>query len=316
MRLKAPLPLDQDTDKFFSRLASRHRESDPSTEGSPTPIEAGTRAIGAVALSHAWAQANRNCETAAMDLRHLFDHEAFPRASRYDAEWIIENEMGPNVLWITEALCEVMNLESGMRVLDLGCGSALSSVFLAREYDVQVWATDLWISARENAERIRDAGLDGQVFPIHADARSLPYATDFFDAVVSMDSYHYFGTDVHYLEFHLLRLVKPGGRIGIVSPAAQQPGPLPAHLPASEWYWINSIDWWRQHWERYPEIEVEVSEALVGGWDLWVRWLEALKASGRASRPEETKRELAQLREDGGAYLGFVRQVGRRVGPD
>lgn len=248
-----------------------------------------------------------------MDLQRLLSHDAFPRASEYDAEWVLENEMGPNVLWITEALCQVLNLESGMRVLDLGCGSALSSIFLAREYDVQVWATDLWVSAKENAARIRDAGLDSQVFPLHAEARSLPYADEFFDAIVSMDSYHYFGTDVHYLEFHLLRLVKRGGRVGIVSPAALQPGPLPAHLPASEWHWINSVEWWRHHWERYPEIEMEVSEPLAGGWDLWVRWLEALEASGRANRPEETKRELAQLREDNGSYLGFVRQVGRRV---
>jgi len=37
-----------------------------------------------------------------------------------------------------------------MRVLDLGCGKALSSIFLAKEYGTQVWATDLWISATDN----------------------------------------------------------------------------------------------------------------------------------------------------------------------
>ncbi len=223
--------------------------------------------------------------------------------------------MGPNVLWLTEALCEVMSLRPGMRVLDLGCGSALSSVFLAREYDVQVWATDLWIPATENAERIRDAGLEGQVFPIHAEARNLPYSDRFFDAVVSLDAYHYFGTDVHYLEDHVLKLVQPGGRVGIVSPAAMHVGPLPDYLSRPEWHWINSVEWWRHHWERYPEIEVEVSEPLEGGWDLWVRWLDLLDSTGRARMPEETALELAQLREDGGRYVGFVRQVGRRRTP-
>jgi len=250
-----------------------------------------------------------------MNLQHRVAHERFPRASRYDADWVIDNEMGPNALWLTEALCEVMDLRPGMRVLDLGCGSALSSIFLAREYDVEVWATDLWIAATENAGRIRDAGLEGQVFPIHAEARSLPYPERFFDAVVSIDAYHYFGTDVHYLEFHLVELVRPGGRIGIVSPAAMEPGPLPAYLPNSEWYWINSVDWWRQHWARYPGIEVEVSEPLEGGWDLWLRWLDLLVSSGRSRMPEEAAQELANLREDGGRYLGFVRQVGRRRTP-
>ena len=37
-----------------------------------------------------------------------------------------------------------------MRVLDLGCGLAMSSIFLRREFDVQVWATDLWFNASEN----------------------------------------------------------------------------------------------------------------------------------------------------------------------
>jgi len=38
---------------------------------------------------------------------------------------------------------QVLTLRPGMRVLDLGCGTALTSIFLAREYDVEVWATDL-----------------------------------------------------------------------------------------------------------------------------------------------------------------------------
>lgn len=57
-----------------------------------------------------------------------------------------------------------------MRVLDLGCGKAVSSVFLAREFEVQVWATDLWVPATDNAQRIADQGLSDAVFPIHADS--------------------------------------------------------------------------------------------------------------------------------------------------
>jgi ubiquinone/menaquinone biosynthesis C-methylase UbiE len=41
--------------------------------------------------------------------------------------------MGPNPLWLTEWLCELMDLRPGMRVLDLGCGRAPSSIFLAFE---------------------------------------------------------------------------------------------------------------------------------------------------------------------------------------
>ena len=86
-----------------------------------------------------------------------------------------------------------------MRVLDLGCGRASSSIFLHREFGVQVRAVDLWFSAAKNFQRIRDAGVAEGVFPIHADARSLPFAPGFFDAIVCLDSFIYFGSDDLYL---------------------------------------------------------------------------------------------------------------------
>ena len=103
--------------------------------------------------------------------------ERFPRASKYNPEWVLAGVSGgANPLWMTEWLTEALDLRPGMRVLDLGCGRALSSVFLRREFGVQVWATDLWFSAAENIRRVQDAGVADGVFPIRADARSLPFA--------------------------------------------------------------------------------------------------------------------------------------------
>jgi SAM-dependent methyltransferase len=220
--------------------------------------------------------------------------------------------MGPKVLWMTEALTQVMPIEPGMRVLDLGCGTAMSSIFLAKEFGAQVWATDLWISATDNLHRIREAGLEDRVFPIHAEARAMPFADGFFDAIVSMDSYHYFGTDVHYLEYYLLKLLKPGRQIGIVSPASREriPHPAPAYL-GEGWYWMNTVDWWRDLWSRTPGLELEYAAELPEGWDLWVRWHEFLNAAGSKNRPAAA-RELEQLRADGGRHMGFVRMVARR----
>src|SRR6202171_3840957 len=139
----------------------------------------------------------------------------FPRASQYHPEWVLANTSGgANSLWLTERLASALDLRPGMRVLDLGCGRASSSIFLRREFGVQVWATDLWFSAAENFQRIRDAGVEDGVFPLHADARSLPFAADFFDAVVSIDSFIYYGTDDLYLNY-IARFVKPGGPVGI-----------------------------------------------------------------------------------------------------
>src|SRR6478672_6578279 len=95
----------------------------------------------------------------------------FPRASRYNPDWVIANASGgANALWLTEWLTSALELRPGMRVLDLGCGRASSSIFLRREFGVQVWAADLWFSAAQNMQRIQDAGFDDGVFPLHVDA--------------------------------------------------------------------------------------------------------------------------------------------------
>src|SRR3954453_19227572 len=141
--------------------------------------------------------------------------ERFPRSSKYNPDWVLAGVSGGgDPLWLTEWLTEVLDLRPGMRILDLGCGRAMSSIFLHREFGVQVWATDLWFSASENLQRIRDSGVDGSVYSIYAEARALPFAADFFDAIISIDSFPYYGTEEHFLNY-LARFVKPGGVIGI-----------------------------------------------------------------------------------------------------
>ena len=56
--------------------------------------------------------------------------------------------MGPNSLKMLEELTCGMDLHPGMRVLDLGCGKGMTSIFLANKFGVNVYVTDLWISAK------------------------------------------------------------------------------------------------------------------------------------------------------------------------
>jgi cyclopropane fatty-acyl-phospholipid synthase-like methyltransferase len=84
-------------------------------------------------------------------------------------------------------------------ILDLGCGKAASSIFLAREFGVDVWAADSATSPSENRKRAVALGCEARVFPLRVDAHSLPSAEDFFDGVITIDSFLYFGTDDRYL---------------------------------------------------------------------------------------------------------------------
>jgi ubiquinone/menaquinone biosynthesis C-methylase UbiE len=235
--------------------------------------------------------------------------ERFPRSSRYHPDWVLANASGgANSLWVTEWLLSVLDLRPGMRVLDLGCGRASSSIFLRRESGVQVWAADLWFSASENMERIRDAGVEDGVFPVHADARALPFAPGFFDAVVCVDSFYYFGTDDLYLNY-LARFVKPGGPIGIAGAGLMREidGSIPDHL--LEWWtqdlWcLHSAAWWRRHWERTGIMDIDLADTMTDGWQRWLDW-------HRVVAPDNEV-EIKALEADRGGYLGYVRLVGRR----
>ena len=141
----------------------------------------------------------------------------YNKTQKYDSDFIKNCLMGPNAMKMLEELLARYPLTAGDTVLDLGCGMGITSIFAAREYGVRVFACDLWIEPGDNKKRFDEMGLDShQVIPLKAEAHALPFAEDFFDAVISIDSYHYFGLEREYLGKHLLPLVKRGGLILLV----------------------------------------------------------------------------------------------------
>jgi hypothetical protein len=156
----------------------------------------------------------------------------------------------------------------------------------------------------------RDAGVEDGVFPIHVDARMLPFAAEFFDAIVSIDSFiYYYGTEDLYLSY-LARFVKPGGPVGIaqVGLVCEMDGPVPPYL--REWWtqdqpWcFHSAGWWERHWGRTGILDIEIADTLADGWRYWVDWL-------RLVAPDNAT-EIRALEADCGRHLGYVRVADRR----
>jgi SAM-dependent methyltransferase len=148
------------------------------------------------------------------------------------------------------------------------------------------------------------------VFPLHADARSLPFASNFFDAIVCIDSFSYYGTDDLYLNY-LAQFVKPDGPIGIAGAGLVREieGPLPEHLRefwTQDFWAVHSAAWWQRHWERTGIMDVELADTMPDGWQLWLDWQ-------RAVNPDSGT-EIKALEADAGRCLGYVRLVGRRRG--
>jgi cyclopropane fatty-acyl-phospholipid synthase-like methyltransferase len=232
------------------------------------------------------------------------------RADAYDPDWLLRVSTVANVAWLTESLAEHMPFEPGMRVLDLGCGRGGSSIFLAREFGVTVYAVDTMIRPDEIFEHVEAFGLADQVLPQHADARRLPFPSHYFDAVVSIGAFQYFATENMYLT-ELSRFVRPGGRIGMVSEGLSRHIDGPPDYFSPSWHHAFSLlhtpEWWRRHWER-EGFHVESADLLPDGVPRWAEWYELCIERG-VRPPAITKPEAAMLRADAGRTLGLVRAI-------
>ena len=253
------------------------------------------------------------------DINTLIRKDGFPRSSAYDPSWVLANQMGPNALWLAEWLVSAMKLEPGMRVLDLGCGKAMTSIFLAKEFGVRVWAVDLWIGLDTNWARAQEMGVGDLVCPLRSEAHALPFAHGYFDAAISIDAYHYFGSDQLYLDY-LATFVRNGGRLGIAVPGLMRPieDRPPEHLTApqangkafweSECWSFKTPEEWRAIWERSGTVSVDTVDTLPDGWALWRDFDRAVEIAGTSPFPSDAE----AIERDAGHYLGFVRALGTR----
>jgi len=207
----------------------------------------------------------------------------YTKSQTYERQFLLDNMMGPNAMKILEELTELpgmLELKPGMRVLDLGCGRGLTSIFLAKEFGVQVFATDLWITASENFARFKEAGMDQRIIPIHADAADLPYAEEYFDAIISIDAYHYFGRVEGFVDEKIAPLLKKGGKLAVVVPGLIKdihdniPPEMLLSWNAEAIETLRSPEWWRNLLSKSERLEIQAVRELEGFWECWNDWLQ------------------------------------------
>ena len=248
-----------------------------------------------------------------MHSNNILHSDVFPRSNHYDPMWIFNNEMGHNPLWLTEFLVQSLDLKPGMRVLDLGCGRGITSVFLAKEFGVQVYAVDLWEKADQKWENAKEYHVEHLIVPLHGDARSLPFAKDFFDVILCVDSYIYFGADNDSLG-KIMHFLRPEGKIGIIVPGYMNdvangvPDYLVKFLGDELWTW-KTLPWWKALWEKAGIVSVDVADTMPNGCSHWLKWNEALHTIGKNRHPDE----MEIYRNDNGTYMGFIRLIGTKM---
>ncbi|MDR2598832.1 MAG: methyltransferase domain-containing protein [Oscillospiraceae bacterium] len=193
----------------------------------------------------------------------------YPLTAKYDIKWIEENAMGSNPVLLAESLSRVIDFKPGMRVMDMGCGKAISSIFLAKEFGVTVYATDLWNDATDNWKRICEAGIQDKVIPIKADVHKLPYANDYFDAIICINSFNFYGHSDVFLTEYVANILKPEGVFGLAfyGPTNEFNGKILEKLKPT-WHTFeciyHSLDWHKWHFEKTTLFDIEMADDVDG----------------------------------------------------
>lgn len=204
----------------------------------------------------------------------------YEKTNKYNQDLIAKKIMGPNPLKLEEELLKDNMIKPGGIVMDLGSGQGITSIFLAKEYGFKVYATDLWSDPEENKKFFLEMGLtEEKLISVKMDATDLKYEKEFFDAVVSTDSYNYFGRDEKYLDEKLLPYLKKGGYIYIVVPGIKKdchdniPEELLLSWTPEQLDYIHDIDYWNGIISKAKNCDIISIYEMESNEECWNDWI-------------------------------------------
>ena len=136
--------------------------------------------------------------------------------ARQQATWASGDfgQIGVRLQIVGESICEAVDLHAGETVLDVAAGNGNASLAAARRF-ADVTSTDYVPALLEQGRRRAEADLLPISFEV-ADAEALPFEDSSFDVALSTFGVM-FAPDQERAAAELLRVVKPGGRIGLAS---------------------------------------------------------------------------------------------------
>src|SRR5882672_2042822 len=122
--------------------------------------------------------------------------------------------IGTTLQIVGELLCEGVDLQAGERVLDVAAGNGNATLAAARRF-ASVTSTDYVPALLERGRRRAEAEGFDVAFKV-ADAEDLPYPDASFNVVLSTFGVM-FAPDHRQAAAEMMRVCRPGGRIGLAS---------------------------------------------------------------------------------------------------
>ena len=200
--------------------------------------------------------------------------------SDYKAYISAETMMGPNSVRILAELLDryPLQLAPDDRILDLGCGTGLTSLVIVKETGAKVFANDLWVSAEENGRRFAEWGVGELITPVCEDANDLHFEKNQFRALISIDSYHYFAGSKGFFQEKILPFMKDDGVVLIGIPGLKDEYTGRAKELLSDWlgedaYMFKSPKLWKEiigSSNRIESVNTWEMDCFSKAWDDWL----------------------------------------------
>jgi len=138
----------------------------------------------------------------------------------------------------------------------------------------------------------------------------LPFANDYFDAVISVDAYHYFGNNDMYFDTYLANSLKSDALIAIGIPGMKYevhdniPEEMKQHWPKDALEMWHSKKWWGKvlsKSEHFDIVEIQEMDSFEEAWKDWLM-IDNKFAIG----------DRSMISADNGRYMNLISIIGKK----
>jgi SAM-dependent methyltransferase len=222
----------------------------------------------------------------------------------------------PGGLLATRLMAEKCNLSPEMTVLDAGCGSGRSAMFLTKQFGCRITGVDIDPSTllEAQAEALSKGLTDRVTFRV-ADANDLPFENQTFDGAIFQASLIF--TDKAKALLEVNGKIRVGGFLGAIELAWKKSPPKKIAVRVRETLCAAAInmetheDWLRLF--RQFDFEVVYSELLdhrlnFGGMVRNEGFRASLRIALKCIHDKSVKRKMTQIKslfKETGEYLGY-----------